>query len=91
VQPAHAVDSLPFFKVAEVRFTGPKWREIKTAVIRKTLYGERTRRRRGILPYEMRVAKYIKIRTVSKMLQSLNGHLAVLVITQLLADYTSLC
>jgi hypothetical protein len=28
---------LAFFNIAEVEITGPKWREIKTAVIRKTL------------------------------------------------------
>jgi hypothetical protein len=28
---------LPFYNIAEVGITGPKWREIKTAVIRKTL------------------------------------------------------
>jgi hypothetical protein len=28
---------LPFFNTAEVGITGPKWREIKTAVIWKTL------------------------------------------------------
>jgi hypothetical protein len=28
---------LPFYNIAKVGITGPKWREIKTAVIRKTL------------------------------------------------------